>query len=282
MKMNFLKSTYGAMMLVGLLAVSCNRDEDMQQGTDTEEEQAVETSSEGDDSADDALEMAYQGEHQLTVSGGRVKYNMCATVTNDKEHHIITIDFGDGCVGPYGRERKGKILIAYSSEVGDSLANRIITFENFFVNNKGVTGTIELRDVSINADDNLQSTNRLKDLTITFPNGQKVVYNGSRTREWLAGAGDDDPTNNKYKITGTVTGESTTGRSFTQEIVEPIISDWSCAAQGNFARVSGVVELTKLNGYSVRKRTVYYGDGVCDNVITITTFRRTYSVTIGS
>ena len=142
------------------------------------------------------------------------------------------------------------------------------------------THMVELRDVSINANGNLQSTKRLRDLTITFPNGQKVVYNGSRTREWLAGAGDDDPTNNKYKITGTVTGESTTGRSFTQEIVEPIIADWSCAAQGNFARVSGVVEMTKLNGYSVRKRTVYYGDGECDNVITITTFRRTYTVTI--
>lgn len=280
MKMNFLKSTYGAMMLVGLLAVSCNRDEDMQQGTDTEEEQAVETSSEGEDASDDALEMAYQGEHQLSVSGGRVKNTLCATVTNDKVNKIITIDFGDGCVGPYGRERKGKIFIAYSSEVGDSIANRIITFGDFFVNNKGVTGTIELRDVSINADGNLQSTKRLKDLTITFPNGQKVVYNGSRTREWLAGAGDDDPTNNKYKITGTVTGESTTGRSFTQEIVEPIIADWSCAAQGNFARVSGVVEMTKLNGYSVRKRTVYYGDGECDNVITITTFRRTYTITV--
>jgi hypothetical protein len=280
MKMNFLKSTYGAMMLVGLLAVSCNRDEDMQQGTDSEEEQAVESSSVGDDASDDALEMSYQAEHQLSISGGRVKNNMCATVTNDTENKIITIDFGDGCVGPYGRVRKGKILIAYSSIVGDSLANRIITFENFFVNNKGVTGTIELRDVSINADGNLQSTNRLKDLTITFPSGQKIVYNGTRTREWLAGAGDDDPTNNKYKITGTVTGESTTGRSFTQEIVEPIISDWSCAAQGNFARVAGVVEMTKLNGYSVRKRTVDYGDGECDNFITITTFKRTYKITI--
>jgi hypothetical protein len=282
MKMNFLKSTYGAMILAGLLAVSCNRDEDMQQGTDSEEEQAVESSSVGDDASDDALEMSYQAEHQLSISGGRVNTTLCATVTNDIVNKIITIDFGDGCVGPYGRVRKGKILIAYSSEVGDSLANRIITFENFFVNNKGVTGTIELRDVSINADGNLQSTNRLKDLTITFASGQKVVYNGTRTREWLAGAGDDDPTNNKYRITGTVTGESTTGRSFTQEIVEPIISDWSCAAQGNFARVAGVVEMTKLNGYSVRKRTVDYGDGECDNVITITTFRRTYKVTIES
>jgi len=268
------------MVLAGLLAVSCNRDENVQPGTDTEEEQTVESASTGDDASDDALEMSYQAEHQLSVSSGRVKNNMCAVITKDTVNKIITIDFGDGCVGPWGRERKGKIIIAYSSKVGDSLANRIITFENYFVNNKGVTGTIELRDVSINSEGHLVSTNRLKDLTITFPNGQKIVYNGSRTREWLAGQGDDDPTNNKYRITGSVTGESTWGRSFTQEITVPIISDWSCAAEGGFARVSGVVEMTKLNGYSVRKRTVDYGDGTCDNVITITTFKRTFTITV--
>ena len=181
---------------------------------------------------------------------------------------------------PYGRERKGKIIIKYSTEIGDNIANRIITFEDFFVNNKGVSGTIELRDVSVNASGNLQSVKKLIELTISFPNGESMVYNGSRTREWISGAGDDDPTNNVYRITGSVEGKSTNGRSFTHEIVEPIIADWSCAAQGKFARVAGVVEMTRLGGYTNRKRTVDYGDGECDNTIVVTTFRRTYTVTI--
>lgn len=277
--MNFLKSAYGAILIAGLLAVSCNRDEDARTGTDAEEEQAVESASIGEDASDDALEITYQAENQLASAGGRVN-TMCATVTDDKVNKIITIDFGDGCTGPYGRVRKGKIFIAYSAEVGDSIANRIITFGNYFVNNKGVTGTIELRDISVNAENHVQSTKRLKDLTITFPNGQNIVFNGDRTREWISGYGDDDMSNNIYRITGSVSGVATNGRSFTQEIVEPIIADWSCAAQGNFARVSGVVEMTKLNGYSVRKRTVDYGDGTCDNVITITTFRRTFKITV--
>jgi len=278
MKTNLLKSMYAILFMAAIFLVSCDNDD--QQGTETEEEQTLESASVGEDATDDALEIAYQSEVQLVSSGGRVKSDLCAEITHDEVAKIITIDFGDGCVGPRGRTRRGKIFIAYSHGLGDSLANRIITFGDYFVNNKGITGTIELRDRSINAAGNLQSVKRLIDLTITFPSGQYIVFNGSRTREWLAGDGDGDPSNNVYKITGSVNGISTTGRSFTHEIVEPIIADWSCAAQGNFARISGVVEMTKLNGYSVRKRTVNYGDGECDNLITITTFRRTYVITV--
>ncbi len=279
MKTNFFKLMYAVLFMVAMFLVSCDNNEDLQ-GTETEEEQTLESASVSEDETDDVLEMAYQSETELTSTGGRVRTTSCAVVTNDKQNNIITVDFGAGCVGAHGRARSGKIFIAYSHEIGDSLANRIITFENYFVNNKGITGTIELRDVSVNDAGNLQSVKRLIDLTISFPNGEKTVFNGDRTREWLSGAGDDDPSNNVYKITGSLEGISSTGRSFTHVIVEPIISDWSCAAQGNFARISGVVELTKLKGYSVRKRTVDYGDGECDNFITITTFKRTYVITI--
>lgn len=278
MKTRFLKSIY-TIVIMAMLAAACDQEDRLSQGTDEEEEKAVESSSVGEDASDDALEVASQVEVELTSSGGRVS-STCATVTNDTENKILTIDFGNGCVGPYGRTRKGKIIVAYSSVIGDSTANRIITFDNYFVNNKGVTGTIELRDISINASGNLQSVKKLVDLAVSFPNGERVVFNGSRTRELISGYADDILSNNVYKITGTVSGQSTTGRSFTLEITDPIIADWNCAAQGNFARVSGTVEMTKLGGYASRKRTVDYGDGECDNVITITTFRRTYEVSV--
>ncbi|MBA4054454.1 MAG: hypothetical protein C0490_07070 [Marivirga sp.] len=279
MKTNFLRF-FSTMTLIVFVFTSCDREDRLSQGSEQEEEQVIESASTGEDASDDALEIAAQAEIQVTATGGRLNTDMCATITHDLENKKVIIDFGDGCVGPYGRERKGKIIVTYSSEIGDSIANRIITFEDYFVNNKGITGTIELRDVSINVSGNLQSVKKLVDLTISFPNGERVVFNGTRTREWISGAGDADHTNNIYRITGSINGESTTGRSFTHEIVEPIIADWSCAAQGNFARIAGVVEMTKLGGYVSRKRTVDYGDGECDNTIVITTFKRTYVVTV--
>lgn len=279
MKTNILRF-FGAITLTTVLLTSCDREERLNQGSEQEEEQAIESASIGEDATDDALEITAQAELEVSATGGRIDNDMCAIITHDIENKKVTIDFGEGCVGPYGRERKGKIIVTYSTEIGDSIGNRIITFEDYFVNNKGITGTIELRDVSINASGNLQSMKKLVDLTISFPNGEQVVFNGTRTREWISGAGDDDRSNNVYRITGSISGESTTGRSFTHEIVEPIIADWSCAAQGNFARIAGVVEMTKLGGYVSRKRTVDYGDGECDNTIVITTFKRTYVVNV--
>jgi len=281
MKTKFLKSIYALSLVAGLMLMACDPEDSLRQGSDEEEEQTLESASVAEDATDDALEVAYEIEADLaTLEGGRKNTGDCPTVTKDTENKKIIVDFGDGCIGPHGRERSGKIIIAYSGEIGDSIANRIITFENYFVNNKGITGTIELRDIEVNDDGNLQSTKRLLDLTITFPNGESLVFNGSRTREWLSGSGDGNPSNNVYRITGTIQGESTTGRSFTHEITVPIISDWSCAAAGNFARISGRVEMTKLGGYKNRKRIVDYGDGTCDNVITIITIRRTYTVAV--
>lgn len=263
----------------GLMLAACEREERYSQGSDQEEEQTIESASVSEDVSDDALEIAGQAETEIADAGGRIA-SVCATVTRDNENKQITVDFGDGCVGPYGRERKGKIIITYSGVVGDSLANRIITFEDYFVNNVGVTGVIELRDIALNDAGNLQSTKKLTDLKATFPNGEYVIFNGSRTRELISGYADADPLNNVYRITGSVSGETTTGRSFTHVITTPVVANWACAGEGGFARVSGVVELTRLSGYASRTRVVDYGDGSCDNTITITTFRRTYVVTI--
>lgn len=281
MKTKLLRSIL-CLIALSLVMGACERDERFSQGSNEEEEQTLESASVSEDASDDALEMVAQAESELTThaAGGRLAA-LCAYVTKNAEQKTVTIDFGEGCVGPYGRERKGKIIVSYSGTVGDSLANRIITFDNYFVNDKKVEGAIEVGDININDEGNLQSTKKLLDLKVSFVNGEHVVFNGTRTRELISGYGDGDRFNNIYKITGSVSGVSATGRSFTHEITTPVIADWSCAAQGSFARVSGVVEMTALGGYMARKRIVDYGTGDCDHLITITTYRRTYQVTVG-
>lgn len=261
---------------------SCQQEEKPTIANDQEEEAVLETISTTDIESDDIDEITNLAEADVMdgMSGGKKIHLLCAIVTRDEENKTITIDFGDGCKGPRGRTRRGKIIIAYSSEIGDNMANRIITFENFYVNNKGITGMIELRDVSINANGNFVCTKRITDLKITFRNSESITFNGSRTREWIAGAGDDDPQNNVFKITGSLSGVSTKGRSFTHEIVEPVIVDWSCVAEGNLARVSGRIRLTKLFGFGDRTRIIDYGDGACDNEVTIITIKRTYKIKV--
>jgi hypothetical protein len=245
-----------------------------------DEEATVQNSAVGDNEADDVSQVSYAAEFDAKSARSERALPVCAVVTNDKTNKILTIDFGTGCTGAYGRTRSGKMLIQYSGILGDSAANRTITFENYKVNGKSIEGTIEVRDILKNGAGNLQATRKLTNLKVTFSNGKSVTINGSRTREWIAGAGDTNPDNNKYRITGTLEGSTSTGRSFTQEITTPIVVDFACAKEGKFARVSGVVEITKVGGFGTRKRTVDYGDGTCDNTITVTTFRRTYTITV--
>lgn len=273
----FLNMSLLAIFCLLLAVTSCSNDEQLMDN-ESDEAELAELSSTGENESDDVLEILDQVEMSFGSESARTS-ELCATITNDAEAHILTIDFGEGCVGPYGRTRSGKIIVAYSGTVNDGVSNRIVTFDNYVVNNKAVTGSIELRDITLNEDGTISSTKKLVALTVTFPNGQSVSFTGSRTRLWTEGVRDGDPSNNVFEITGSVDGVWSNGSTFTHVIIEPIISDWSCAADGGFARVAGVVEIEHLRGSVKRVRKIIYGDGTCDNEFTVIIGKRTFEIT---
>lgn len=273
----FLNMSLLAIFCLLLTVTSCSNDEQLMDN-ESDEAELAELSSTGENESDDVLEILDQVEMSFGSESARTS-ELCATITNDAEAHILTIDFGEGCAGPYGRTRSGKIIVAYSGTVNDGVSNRIVTFDNYVVNNKAVTGSIELRDITLNEDGTISSTKKLVALTVTFPNGQSVSFTGSRTRLWTEGVRDGDPSNNVFEITGSVDGVWSNGSTFTHVIIEPIISDWSCAADGGFARVAGVVEIEHLRGSVKRVRKIIYGDGTCDNEFTVIIGKRTFEIT---
>lgn len=249
--------------------------------TDQEEVNIFEDANLTNSLAEEDLEITNMAADTKESTNGRSggDHLQCAEITRDEDQKLVTIDFGDGCVGPYGRERSGKILIQYGGEFNDNMANRIISFENYVVNNKGISGTIELRDFNRNDSGNLTATRKMNEYTVTFPDGNSFTINGSTTRAWLEGEGDGDPTTNVIQTTGSYEGVSTRGRSFTHVITEPIIANFACKAEGGFLRVSGVKEMTKAAGNNSRTRTINYGDGTCDNEIVVTINDRTFTIT---
>jgi hypothetical protein len=201
-------------------------------------------------------------------------------VIKNEEAKTITLDFGEGCVGPYGRERSGKVIITYSGTFGDNLANRVITFEDYFVNDKQITGKLELRDFNVSANSNLTLTRKAIDYAVHFPNGNTFTLNGSTTIEWLEGEGDFDRSNNVLMITGSYTGVSSRGRNVSFEITEPVIVSFPCGEEGKFLRVDGKTELRVSNAVGARVRTVDYGDGDCDETIVVTINDRIFTITL--
>lgn len=276
----FLKTGVMAVFCIALAATSCSDDETLMDN-ESEEAEMAGLASVGENESDDVLEVVEEVEISLAGNEAARTNEMCALVTDDPENKILTIDFGSGCVGPYGRTRSGKIIVNYSGgAINDGVSARIITFENYVVNSRAITGSIELRDINEHEDGTISSTKKLIGLTTTFPNGQFVSFTGSRTRLWTEGVRDGDPSNNVFEITGSVEGVWSNGRTFTHRITETIISDWSCAASGGFARVSGVVEVERLGGFVKRKRITNYGNGECDGTITVTIGTRIFEISV--
>jgi hypothetical protein len=281
MKCGFLVRRYCALSLwiffFGLS--SCFKDYAENYG---EEEIILENSAVGAGEADDALEIAYQIEilQQTLYNGQDVPSISCGIITDNPTDKILTVNFDGQCIGTGGRIRSGKIIVQYAN-LADSLSSKTITFENFTVNGKKVQGTVSLHDISFleSGGDTLQNATRtLTDFKVEFPNGTSITLNGSNNRQWISGRADSIITNNVYRFEGTMNGVSGNGRTFQQEVVAPVIANFYCSFQGFYPRARGVLELTQLDGYPDRKRTVDYGDGTCDNSITIATFRRTYGV----
>jgi hypothetical protein len=265
-----------SLFIVAAVVLSCKEDDESI--TEQEEVQIANESSSSESVADEELQ-AIEEEMALNPDGGRIAGTGCAIVTWNQSAKTVTLDFGDGCVGIYGRERSGKIIVTYGGEFGDQLANRVITFEEYFVNNRQVTGSIELRDFNTNEDGDLTATRKRIDLAIHFPDGNKFTSNGSTTITWTEGGGDDDLSNDVLSITGSYTGVSTRGRTVTHTILEPVIVSYACYADGGFARVDGKTEL-RITGARDRVRTVDFGDGTCDETITIIINGREYTLTI--
>jgi hypothetical protein len=112
-----------------------------------DEETIVQNAAIGQQLADDALDIVYQAEYLLKkLPGGTKSFptstRTCGTISDDAINKILTIDYDTGCVAAYGGTYSGKIIVAYSSTLGDTLADRLVTFDHFVVNLKKVEGTV--------------------------------------------------------------------------------------------------------------------------------------------
>lgn len=237
----------------------------------------------GEQEADDALDVVYQAEVvQRLHPGVTITVNNCATITTDTINHIMTIDFGSqskGCQAFFGRYRHGKIQSIYEGDLGDTLARRTIGFQNYWASHQAVEGTVILDSMYLDAANQVVASRSLQDFKVTFSDGSAVTFNGSRRKVWIAGMGDTLEYNNAYTLSGTITGTSSSGHAFRQDITTGVFINFYCASStGGFARTFGVVELSKLDGYPDRTRTVDYGDSTCNKTVSVITFRRTYGI----
>jgi hypothetical protein len=225
----------------------------------------------------DALEDFYQedaGDIGLNVmentelEGGRAASDdrlACATVTRtgDKNAGTLTIDFGNGCTDPRNNVRRGKLIIEFQGRYRHPGSTWSLRHENYFINDVAVQGTRIVTNISDSEEGKQVHTIVLEDGKMTWPDQSVATRKLHRTRELER---DQNNVLNRLIIYGTAEGNNRNGRGYNIEILEPLVYEHACAGVGVIIPVSGV----KLIKNGDREITVDYGDGLCDNIVTIT------------
>ena len=119
----------------------------------------------------------------------------CATVATDTTSipHVLIVRFGDqDCTGLDGRKRKGSILISYNGRYTDSAQAHTITFDNYYINDLQVTGTITATRVDTTITGNWYYRVLVNETLTTAATGENVTWKGALVRKWISGFDTDD------------------------------------------------------------------------------------------
>ncbi len=146
--------------------------------------------------------------------------SICAIRTWEKGDgiRILTIDFGDEpCLGVDGLYRRGKITITYTGPRRTEGAQRQINFENYFVMNKKFNGSNTLTFLGNNT-----YSRTVEEFQISFA-GKTSIRNINQKVERISGYDTVTPYDDIFLVTGSGSGVDRKGRSYTSEIIDPLV-----------------------------------------------------------
>ena len=189
----------------------------------------------------------------------------CAEITHDHEAQVITIDFGESCEGRGGKVFSGKIIITYTDRKFIPGSIITTTFEDFFVDGKQIEGLRVSENISASLEDNPTFHVTLTDGKITWPDGAFATKDADKVKMWVRA---QNPLNDEFHILeGSKSwGLNKEGVDYSTEVLEDIVYKNICKLEGVHIPVDGVKQVVKGG----RTYTVDFGDGECDNIVTVT------------
>ncbi|MFK7951351.1 MAG: hypothetical protein AB8B73_00790 [Ekhidna sp.] len=227
-----------------------------------------------------ALEANYEDIEMVAEAGlaslsdeGRVERDTllnCAEVDHDTENKTMIIDYGDGCTIRGGRVLSGRIIIAYNERRLEPGASRTVTLENFFVDEVQVEGTRSWTNISKTIEDNPKFNTQLVGGKLTFSDGTIATREANHTKEWLRAS---NPLDDESLLDGSAEGVNRENITYQVEILETLVYKRTCRAEKVFVPVSGIKQITKGEDIAI----INYGEGECDNEVTITLNGETFT-----
>lgn len=205
----------------------------------------------------------------------------CATVTvtPNGAGGSVVVDFGTtNCFCRDFKYRRGVVNFTYNGAYKDSGTVIITTFTDFYVgkdtlNMFKVNGTKTVTCHGQTASGYVYQV-EVNGSLIDVSN-RTMTWTSSRIRTWTSGyatGGINGWTDDVYAISGTASGTSFEGNSFTVSITSPLIVDFSCRWI-----TQGRIELTPAGKPT---RTLDYGTGTCDGLATVTVNGISFQITL--
>lgn len=200
----------------------------------------------------------------------------CATITRDDIAKTILIDFGTtNCTGNDGRDRRGKILISYTGEYKAVGSVITITPDNYFVNDNQILGTKVITNLGDTDGDSFVEFHVVIDGSVILADNKgTITFKANKYREWVAGMGTEERSDDEFNAWGTASGSHSDGKSYTAVVDEatPLHRIMGCRHW-----VSGILNITPA---SRPTRSIDFGDGTCDDQAVVTVNGHSRTITL--
>lgn len=270
--------------------ISCKKDNDLAADNEMVSDNAT-AESETDDLG--SIEQDLMDKNETSIGGKTmaiivVEYDNGVKATIDNVAKTIVVDFspnGEPTTGNDGKQRKGKINIAYTARLRTVGAVITSTFDNYYV--KGPLASDFTKVEGTRVTTNQAISNGIhsfkREVTggkLTFPNGQTFNWNATRYIDWNSNNTFTDRWDDIYtqKTNSVASGTDRRGQAFSYTVTKDVVVKNSCAVARRFRPVSGTVVIVPGDRAT---RTVDYGNGDCDNTFTVTVNGRTYTIVQG-
>lgn len=272
------------LLFIGFSFTSCNKEEggiDENLST-TEMSDAYETTDIDDvsENIDDIVESAYFELTSISFSksaDSKTQENQrflsdCVTITKviSAQNIEVTLDYGEGCTTKKEDLLSGKIEMIITTDILEKSVTVDYSFVNFHFNGKKIEGTVNKVRIKSNNDENPLAV-ITRDIKIIWEDDSYALVKGERTREWIEGSDNLIWSDNVFSITGKLTITKRNGDLRTSTIIEPLIKNMACKFL-----VSGLIEIEKND----KLRSIDYGNGECDDLVTLTSNGKVYEIHI--
>jgi hypothetical protein len=217
----------------------------------------------------DAAGSFYNGAYMRTTAIGN-----CAIVATDtiSAVHNIIIRYGDysDCICLDGRKRRGNIIVTYLGRYNDTGTEHIIRFDNYFIDDVQLTGTLKVTRIDTTVLGNWYYKETVNDSLLITPD-QYIVWQGSLVRKWISGYNTGDRSDDAFSISGVATLTRPDFHQYTFSIASPlqINMNWNYC-------VAGSVNVNGLEG----PRVLNYGSGTLDKLAQINIGATPYQIVL--